>query len=70
MCDQFVKNGCSMGSKCCKKNKEFHNKDDNIAISSDFLPYDPTQEPIFPPELVVRNPILILPAKSFTKIPR
>lgn len=67
-CDQSVKSGCSMGSKCCKKTKEFKNEDDNMTISSDFLPYDPTQEPIFPPELIVRNKTL--PAKPVQKIPR
>lgn len=46
-------NGCSMGEKCCMK-KKIENNIENI-VKSDFLPYDPSQEPIFPPELVVRN---------------
>lgn len=48
-------NGCSMGNKCCMETKTIQNDAVDMSISSDFLPYDPSQEPIFPPELIVRN---------------
>lgn len=50
---------CGMGDKCCKVKK-----DENVKCSkteailfrkSEFLPYDPTQEPIFPPELKLNS---------------
>lgn len=45
---------CGMGEECCK-NKKNTVKDDSeteyIFDKSSFLPYDATQEPIFPPEL-------------------
>jgi len=52
-----ISNGCSMGNKCCMKTKKIENdtEDNNMSDSSEFLPYDPSQEPIFPPELMVRN---------------
>lgn len=42
-----------MGDKCCKVsgNKCGPNIDDKLFEPSDFTPYDPSQEPIFPPEL-------------------
>jgi len=44
-----------MGNKCCMKTKKIENDtEDNMSISSEFLPYDPSQEPIFPPEIIVR----------------
>lgn len=46
--------GCSMGEKCCMTTKKVENNVEDI-IKSDFLPYDPSQEPIFPPELIVSN---------------
>lgn len=48
-------NNCSMGKKCCMKNKSIENNVDKTTSSSNFLPYDSSQEPIFPPELVVIN---------------
>ncbi|XP_067617387.1 LOW QUALITY PROTEIN: xanthine dehydrogenase-like [Eurosta solidaginis] len=50
---------CGMGDKCCKlKSKENGNGcgadinvDDQLFERSKFLPFDPSQEPIFPPEL-------------------
>lgn len=45
-----------MGNECCMKsllNDNFNN--DNTSNSSDFLPYAASQEPIFPPELIVRT---------------
>jgi len=53
-CDK-ISNGCSMGNKCCMKNKKIENDAEDMSYSSEFLPYDPSQEPIFPPELIVRN---------------
>lgn len=43
-------NGCGMGDKCCKLQ---NNKSDEEVLfkTSEFTPYDPSQEPIFPPEL-------------------
>lgn len=49
---------CAMGDKCCKKqggtNTEPERKDELFQIS-EFAPYDPSQEPIFPPELKVSD---------------
>jgi len=42
---------CSMGSACCKR--VFTSEPTEIFNSNDFCPYDPTQEPIFPPILKV-----------------
>lgn len=49
-----ISNGCPMGNKCCMKTKSIENDDENMSNSSEFVPYDPSQEPIFPPELIVR----------------
>lgn len=43
-----------MGNKCCMKSKTIENNDED-KFESDYLPYDPSQEPIFPPELMVRK---------------
>ncbi|XP_041988686.1 xanthine dehydrogenase [Aricia agestis] len=43
-------NGCAMGKDCCK-NKIDDSETEFIFDKSSFLPYDPSQEPIFPPEL-------------------
>jgi hypothetical protein len=43
-----------MGEKCCMKTKKKIENDIEDVVKSDFLPYDSSQEPIFPPELVVR----------------
>ncbi|KAL0831376.1 hypothetical protein ABMA28_002200 [Loxostege sticticalis] len=46
------KNACAMGKDCCKnKTDKNQSETDHIFDKSSFLPYDPTQEPIFPPEL-------------------
>lgn len=46
---------CGMGEECCKNRKNKEAKSDSetehIFDKSSFLPYDPSQEPIFPPEL-------------------
>ncbi|XP_011180964.1 xanthine dehydrogenase [Zeugodacus cucurbitae] len=46
---------CAMGDKCCKlngnKRPNGENEDDKLFEKSEFLPFDPSQEPIFPPEL-------------------
>uniref|UniRef100_A0A1L8DYE4 Xanthine dehydrogenase n=1 Tax=Nyssomyia neivai TaxID=330878 RepID=A0A1L8DYE4_9DIPT len=45
-------NGCAMGDKCCKVNGNgVHKEEQGLFEPSDFVPYDPSQEPIFPPEL-------------------
>ncbi|XP_065173830.1 xanthine dehydrogenase-like [Atheta coriaria] len=41
-------NGCAMGDKCCKLQPSDDNK---LFVPSKFVPYDKSQEPIFPPEL-------------------
>jgi len=52
-----ARGGCAMGEKCCKMTAEMVDVDveDDRPIASGFVPYDPSQEPIFPPELAVRN---------------
>ncbi|CAH0581385.1 unnamed protein product [Chrysodeixis includens] len=44
---------CAMGKDCCKNktDKEDTSETEHIFDRSSFLPYDRTQEPIFPPEL-------------------
>lgn len=49
-----IYNGCPMGNKYCMNTKSIENDDENMSNSSEFVPYDPSQEPIFPPELIVR----------------
>jgi xanthine dehydrogenase/oxidase len=53
-------NGCPMGEQCCrsKSNEVTANGDcagyEEVLFSkTEYTPYDPTQEPIFPPELRV-----------------
>lgn len=53
-------NGCAMGDQCCKNkvNGVTSNggctRDEEVLFSkTEYTPYDPTQEPIFPPELRV-----------------
>ncbi|GLH11682.1 Xanthine dehydrogenase [Gryllus bimaculatus] len=43
---------CSLGSNCCK-NRPAENEEEALFTPGEFTPYDPTQEPIFPPELKV-----------------
>lgn len=43
---------CAMGQDCCKLNK---NSKDFLYNKSEFKPYCPTQEPIFPPELILNE---------------
>lgn len=47
------KNDCGMGEKCCKLNGNQCGVevDDKLFEPSEFAPLDPSQEPIFPPEL-------------------
>lgn len=40
---------CAMGDKCCKNGKI--ETDNQLFDSNEFTPFDPSQEPIFPPEL-------------------
>lgn len=42
----FVDGNCAMGVNCCR-NKQ------TVIESNEFCPYDPSQEPIFPPELKI-----------------
>ncbi|CAH2247060.1 jg23904 [Pararge aegeria aegeria] len=43
---------CSLGNDCCRLKKD---DDEELFTKSKFLPYSPTQEPIFPPELVLEH---------------
>lgn len=53
----FTKDGaCGMGDKCCKMQNGngtslVMDENEKLFEPSKFLPYDPSQEPIFPPEL-------------------
>lgn len=47
---QSSKGLCAMGKDCCK-NKTDNSETESLFEKSSFLPYDPSQEPIFPPEL-------------------
>ncbi|XP_056637903.1 xanthine dehydrogenase [Diorhabda sublineata] len=43
---------CGMGDKCCKLQNGTNKEEDEVLFqSSEFTPYHPSQEPIFPPEL-------------------
>ncbi|XP_011706637.1 PREDICTED: xanthine dehydrogenase-like [Wasmannia auropunctata] len=44
---------CSMGDACCKK--VFTSEPTEIFNSKEFRPYNPTQEPIFPPKLKIES---------------
>lgn len=44
---------CALGEKCCKNKKS--TDEEKVEINKEFLPSDPTQEPIFPPELKCLN---------------
>ncbi len=44
-----------MGENCCRFNKTASDIDDQLYNSSEFVPFDPSQEPIFPPELQLNN---------------
>nr|CAD7581413.1 unnamed protein product [Timema californicum] len=50
-----VNGSCGMGDKCCKVNGTVDHEDEQLFDKSQFVPYDPTQEPIFPPELKVTS---------------
>ncbi|XP_063822618.1 xanthine dehydrogenase [Ostrinia nubilalis] len=46
------RNACGMGKDCCKnKTDKKESETEHIFDRSSFLPYDASQEPIFPPEL-------------------
>ncbi|XP_077292706.1 xanthine dehydrogenase-like isoform X2 [Arctopsyche grandis] len=53
-------NACGMGEKCCKVTgsgctEKLDDKPGNTFNAKDFIPYDPSQEPIFPPELALTS---------------
>uniref|UniRef100_A0A1Y1MI51 xanthine dehydrogenase n=2 Tax=Photinus pyralis TaxID=7054 RepID=A0A1Y1MI51_PHOPY len=49
---QNEKGGCQMGDQCCKVNRQNDEEErDDLVDTGAFVPYDSTQEPIFPPEL-------------------
>lgn len=47
-------NTCVMGKSCCR-NKNSECEEPTLLKKSAFQPYDPTQEPIFPPELKLND---------------
>ncbi|KAI5635559.1 molybdopterin-binding domain of aldehyde dehydrogenase domain-containing protein [Phthorimaea operculella] len=48
-------NGCAMGKDCCRNKKSADDDNPQLFNKSTFQPYDPTQEPIFPPELKLND---------------
>lgn len=50
-----AKSPCSMGEACCRLKKDACDENNTLFNKSTFVPYDPSQEPIFPPELKIRN---------------
>lgn len=48
-------NSCAMGDQCCKNQKLTNAEQDALYDQNDFIPYDSSQEPIFPPELKVNT---------------
>lgn len=46
-----VQNGCPLGKDCCKNMKSDEDESDFIFDKKTFVPYDKSQEPIFPSEL-------------------
>ncbi|XP_052756118.1 xanthine dehydrogenase-like [Galleria mellonella] len=46
---------CAMGDNCCRNKKAEENNKNELFRKSSFVPYDATQEPIFPPELKLNN---------------
>lgn len=48
---------CAMGEKCCKiqGTQSGNAVEDQLFEPSEFAPYDPSQEPIFPPELKLND---------------
>ncbi|CAH0554559.1 unnamed protein product [Brassicogethes aeneus] len=51
-----ITNGCAMGEKCCKlQDKGEEGNEEVLFKTSEFTPYDASQEPIFPPELKLSN---------------
>lgn len=59
---------CSMGENCCKK--AFTSEPSDLFDTGSFLPYDPSQEPIFPPKLMISSALdeeyLIFKGKNVT----
>ncbi|XP_063893712.1 xanthine dehydrogenase [Helicoverpa armigera] len=51
-CRESGSTSCAMGADCCR-NKTAKNNDAGLFNKSSFKPYDPSQEPIFPPELKI-----------------
>ncbi|KAL7297373.1 hypothetical protein TKK_0009758 [Trichogramma kaykai] len=51
--DESSDRPCSMGDACCKK--AFTSEPSELFSAKDFLPYDPSQEPIFPPKLLLSS---------------
>ncbi|CAK1600928.1 unnamed protein product [Parnassius mnemosyne] len=45
---------CAMGENCCKLKINTSAEESSLSNTSEFIPYSPTQEPIFPPELKLK----------------
>ncbi|XP_049867765.1 xanthine dehydrogenase-like [Pectinophora gossypiella] len=48
-------NACMMGKDCCRNKDTVNSENPPLFEKSSFQPYDPTQEPIFPPELKLNH---------------
>lgn len=63
-----TKSACPMGENCCKR--AFTSEPNELFDSKAFRPYDPTQEPIFPPKLMISSQLdeeyLIIKGKNAT----
>ncbi|XP_066603767.1 xanthine dehydrogenase [Prorops nasuta] len=64
-----AENSCGMGDACCKK-RAFTSEPSEVFNPSEFTPYDPTQEPIFPPKLQLSGELdeqyLVIKGKNVT----
>ncbi|XP_045494604.1 xanthine dehydrogenase-like [Colias croceus] len=49
------KSPCMMGEDCCRLKNADSQEKETLFDKSEFKPYSPTQEPIFPPELKINN---------------
>lgn len=57
---------CAMGDACCRR--VLTSEPTEIFDTNEFVPYDATQEPIFPPKLQVKKYHLLLLALSYRLI--
>ncbi|XP_072938679.1 xanthine dehydrogenase-like [Epargyreus clarus] len=53
--DRKSQDTCIMGKDCCRLKNEGNKNDETLFTKSEFQPLSPTQEPIFPPELILNQ---------------